>query len=307
MNAFRRSSWFSRGWTLQELLAPDLVLFFDSDWRPFGSLGTGAVLSNNASSFPDLADTVSTVSGIRKEHLSGPWHSSSIAQKMSWAAKRFTTRIEDEAYCLLGIFGVNMPLLYGEGRKAFQRLQQELVKNSNDQSIFAWSEWDEDREWDGIFARSARQFRCSSNVQLGKRCPPYELTNRGLRLTAEYANDRFPSRTVLIRLNCFIELEQPKRETQDGHESDLGLVSHRRAVKLLLQKHQEAEQWYRCDNDALGRKILGVERNACVLEDIGAYRKWQPEKTFFVDAFTSAYHGTTAKISIGAWGDHYLE
>lgn len=61
-----------------------------------------------------------------------------MAQKMSWAAKRQTTRIEDEAYCLMGIFSVNMPLLYGEGRAAFERLQEEIIKNSSDQSIFAW-------------------------------------------------------------------------------------------------------------------------------------------------------------------------
>lgn len=63
----------------------------------------------------------------------------SVAQKMSWAARRQTTRPEDEAYSLLGLFGVNMPLLYGEGRQAFFRLQQEILRFSNDQSILAFS------------------------------------------------------------------------------------------------------------------------------------------------------------------------
>lgn len=58
---------------------------------------------------------------------------------MDWAATRKTTMIEDEAYCLLGIFGINMPLLYGEGRNAFFRLQKELIQHSDDQSIFAWA------------------------------------------------------------------------------------------------------------------------------------------------------------------------
>lgn len=62
----------------------------------------------------------------------------SIAQRMSWASKRETTRVEDMAYSLLGIFGVNMPLLYGEGEKAFVRLQEEIIKRSDDQSILAW-------------------------------------------------------------------------------------------------------------------------------------------------------------------------
>jgi hypothetical protein len=59
---------------------------------------------------------------------------------MSWAAYRRTTRPEDEAYCLLGIFGINMPLLYGEGPNAFYRLQEEIIKRSTDQSILAWIE-----------------------------------------------------------------------------------------------------------------------------------------------------------------------
>lgn len=58
---------------------------------------------------------------------------------MKWASGRKTTRIEDIAYCLLGIFDINMPLLYGEGNKAFTRLQQEIIKVNNDLSIFGWS------------------------------------------------------------------------------------------------------------------------------------------------------------------------
>ncbi|KAK3685281.1 hypothetical protein B0T22DRAFT_346422, partial [Podospora appendiculata] len=62
----------------------------------------------------------------------------SVAQKMSWASRRLTKRIEDGAYSLLGIFGVHMPLLYGEGRRAFFRLQLEIMGVCDDQSIFAF-------------------------------------------------------------------------------------------------------------------------------------------------------------------------
>lgn len=62
----------------------------------------------------------------------------SIAERMSWAADCQTTRTQDEAYCLMGIFNVNMPLIYGEGRKAFFRLQEELLRKSDDASIFAY-------------------------------------------------------------------------------------------------------------------------------------------------------------------------
>jgi len=66
----------------------------------------------------------------------------SVAQRFSWAAKRKTTRIEDIAYSLIGLFNVNMPLLYGEGEKAFVRLQEEILRESSDQTIFAWQDSD---------------------------------------------------------------------------------------------------------------------------------------------------------------------
>src|SRR3569833_2354037 len=85
----------------------------------------------------------------------------SVVEKMSWASARQTTRVEDTAYCLLGIFGVNMPLLYGEGDKAFARLQEEIIKESNDMSLFAWRMTSEQSarqtHW-GVFAPSPREF-----------------------------------------------------------------------------------------------------------------------------------------------------
>jgi ankyrin repeat protein len=85
----------------------------------------------------------------------------SIAQRMSWAAERKTTRIEDMAYCLMGIFDINMPLIYGEGENAFLRLQEEIMKLSDDHSLFAWRSSD-DRG--GCLATSPASFRDSSNI-----------------------------------------------------------------------------------------------------------------------------------------------
>ncbi|PMD61299.1 HET-domain-containing protein [Hyaloscypha bicolor E] len=125
-SSFRKSRWFTRGWTLQELLAPSSLKFFAESWGFIGEL-------------TDLCGVIEDVTGIKHEILTGdPISSASIAQRMSWAARRTTKRKEDIAYCLLGIFGVNMPLVYGEGEKAFQRLQEEVIKQSDDQSIFAW-------------------------------------------------------------------------------------------------------------------------------------------------------------------------
>jgi hypothetical protein len=127
---FEQSKWFTRGWTLQELLAPKRVVFLDCNWDTFGTKET-------------LVDKVSMITGIEQSYLMSnffitlPGHVS-VAEKMSWASKRITSRAEDMAYCLLGIFDINMSLLYGEGIKAFLRLQRKIIKAGNDMSVFAW-------------------------------------------------------------------------------------------------------------------------------------------------------------------------
>ncbi|EPE25177.1 hypothetical protein GLAREA_11758 [Glarea lozoyensis ATCC 20868] len=124
----RDCRWFTRGWTLQELIAPSRVDFYDQNWELIGEKG-------------QLSCVLSRITGIDNETLAGGnVKEVSVAKRMSWASKRVTTRAEDIAYCLLGIFGVNLPLLYGEGKKAFTRLQEEIMKNSDDQSLFAWEE-----------------------------------------------------------------------------------------------------------------------------------------------------------------------
>ncbi|KAK4105532.1 HET-domain-containing protein [Parathielavia hyrcaniae] len=121
------SRWFQRGWTLQELLAPLDLRFYDHGWCCMGTKG-------------DMFDTIERITGIPTSFLLGmtELHHASVAQRMSWAAKRVTKREEDMAYCLLGIFGVSMPMIYGEGDKAFRRLQEQIMKDLGDDSIFAW-------------------------------------------------------------------------------------------------------------------------------------------------------------------------
>ncbi|KAE9375872.1 HET-domain-containing protein, partial [Stipitochalara longipes BDJ] len=107
---FRESRWFTRGWTLQELIAPLSVRFLDKEWQ---EIGTKA----------DLQQDISDITGIPGSFLLGDeLRHASVAQRMSWASKRETTRIEDLAYCLMGLFGIYMPMLYGEGERAFIRL-----------------------------------------------------------------------------------------------------------------------------------------------------------------------------------------
>ncbi|KAH7092380.1 heterokaryon incompatibility protein-domain-containing protein [Paraphoma chrysanthemicola] len=121
-----QARWFTRGWTLQELIAPATIWFYNSVWEVLGSKQS-------------LQEELQQLTGIDAEVLNtGILDNISTAQRMSWAAKRQTTRPEDLAYSLLGIFGVHMPLLYGEGARSFIRLQEEILKISSDQSLFAW-------------------------------------------------------------------------------------------------------------------------------------------------------------------------
>ncbi|KAE9379615.1 HET-domain-containing protein [Stipitochalara longipes BDJ] len=169
ISAFRESMWFTRGWTLQELFAPDEMIFFDRDWIEIGTKES-------------MREIISQVTGIK--HLFN-FEEASVAQKMSWAAKRVTTRLEDQAYCLLGIFGVNMPPLYGEGLGAFVRLQLEIMKTSSDESLFAWE--DSSVESSGMLALSPASFRYASDIvsmsQPWIERPPYSMTNKGLEIS----------------------------------------------------------------------------------------------------------------------------
>lgn len=119
-----QSRWFSRGWTLQELIAPRNIKFYTMKWEFIGTKQS-------------LCKSIAGITGIDEETLLDPTSlsSASVGHKMSWAAKRQTTRTEDVAYCLMGIFDVNMPLLYGEGEKAFIRLQEEIIKENDDHSL----------------------------------------------------------------------------------------------------------------------------------------------------------------------------
>jgi hypothetical protein len=112
---FRKSRWFTRGWTLQELIAPSSVEFYSQE---------GYLLGNRLS----LKQTLCEVTGIASEALDGTaLDHFSIEDGLSWAAKRITKREEDAAYSLLGLFDIYMPMIYGEGRqKAFRRLLREI-------------------------------------------------------------------------------------------------------------------------------------------------------------------------------------
>jgi hypothetical protein len=216
--SFRESNWFKRGWTLQELIAPKHVRFFDVEWRHLGEK-----LS--------CIELLSSITGISSKVLSDPANTKleMFATRMSWASNRTTTRPEDVAYCLLGLFGVHMPLLYGEGTKAFTRLQEELVRSSSPTSLMAWGAqskvcieanadlecpFPENHTVRPVFAEGPEYFKRLPHIEhlnsftgVGR----WAQTNRGTEL-----------RTLLVDENWF--RESVSKDSGIGKRYDYGIV-----------------------------------------------------------------------------------
>jgi hypothetical protein len=192
--SFRRSAWFSRGWTLQELTAPACVEFYNESWQKIGTKD-------------HLKVTIFEITNIDVAMLAGGDPDDfSVAKRMSWASKRTTTRPEDRAYSLLGLFGVNMPMLYGEGDRAFIRLQEEIMKHSDDQSMFAWKRHGIFNWRSGLLAKSPSEFEDCSNI-VRARVPwnknPYSVSNKGLSIELPMVS--WAMETYLVALDCEIE------------------------------------------------------------------------------------------------------
>ncbi|PIL36600.1 hypothetical protein GSI_00289 [Ganoderma sinense ZZ0214-1] len=198
---FRKSRWFTRGWTLQELIAPRLVVFFSKEWEGLGTKD-------------GLADLIQDITFIDRGVLTHEIALSdeSVAERMRWAARRETTRVEDEAYSLLGIFEITMPTLYGEGRHAFRRLQEEILRRIPDQSLFAWGSvclpiprvpfqvFVDDGDIWSPFALSPRSFELSSKGKIIRASGPIF---ESLELPVEeYTHTPYGIRTQL----CFLPL-----------------------------------------------------------------------------------------------------
>ncbi|KAK3949794.1 HET domain-protein [Pseudoneurospora amorphoporcata] len=206
--------WFTRGWTLQELIAPSKMGFYNSNWEFVGEK-------------PALKHVLAEITQISESVLENSALLPTIpaAQRMSWASSRVTTRPEDMAYCLLGIFDVQIPLLYGEGEKAFIRLQEEIIKETNDFSLFAWktgrgSATQHQKHW-GILAPSPKEFASCRDIEVWGN-PLYNaeclITSKGLRITPapgdglRSGSSRFKNveGTYILDLGCYHRSQKDK-------------------------------------------------------------------------------------------------
>lgn len=139
--------WTKNIWAIPQLIFPREVHFFSSDWNPVGTKGS---LLRDLSSVIGIDEPVLENSDCLEDY--------SIARRMSWASQMTALRTEDFAYALVGLFNVSMPVIYGEGRKAFLRLQEEIAKDTDDFSFVAWDSFDV-QEYHGLFAYSPACFR----------------------------------------------------------------------------------------------------------------------------------------------------
>ncbi|EMT73151.1 Vegetative incompatibility protein HET-E-1 [Fusarium odoratissimum] len=157
-----------------ELIAPQIVELCSKEWTVIGTKKS-------------LASSIESATGIPITVLRGSHPSSyNVAERMSWASARTTTREEDLAYCLLGLFDVNMPLLYGEGAKSFIRLQEQILRQEEDYSMFAWTLQqdnpiaDSETSSTGFLAWSPSQFSKNSlHAQASKHTQDQKMVDHG--------------------------------------------------------------------------------------------------------------------------------
>lgn len=211
--------WFTRGWTLQELVAAEKINFYDEAWE---YRGDKTILIRQLHLATGIDQQVLADSNILPEIP--------VARKMSWAARRQTTRTEDMAYCLLGLFDISMAMIYGEGERAFIRLQEEIARETNDLSLFAWkSEGVQDAEgFRGMFAKWPAEFAdCQDFVRwndfLAPR-PEFVITNHGVRLdTSLGLTDK---KQFVLDLGCCGDPVQGER---------LGIYLHQTGSRFVRQ------------------------------------------------------------------------
>lgn len=254
-----KSRWFERGWTLQELLAPRMVTFFKKDWTFAGTRDS-------------LRKKISAITKINLQVFqNGRLSDYCVAQKMAWASGRKTTRVEDQAYCLLGLFGVTMALVYGEGEQAFLRLQEEIMKHSDDQSIFAWqlpitdiqaapdgTSTDIEPEKGGILARRPSWFAGSGQVAKAwsnRESSPFSITNKGLQMSVPIipADSSFQAQPMLQchsshDANAFLAIFVQMDETNNTYRrvdsqfplssvSKASIRKHAKRQSILIRSH----------------------------------------------------------------------
>jgi hypothetical protein len=295
--------WFTRGWTLQELIAPTEVIFLDKSWANRGSRRV-------------LIHEIARVSGVATGVLDRTLALAEIpvAVRMSWAAQRETTREEDLAYCLLGIFDINMPMLYGEGRKAFLRLQEEIIRQNPDLSIFAWTALPKSGvNYSGLLAQEPAEFKDARNLispQEERNVLEFSITNQGIRIHAPMGWDKHKGHFILPVNLAHSGLKVPKgvylRQVAtnlfvralpgilaSGSECLHGMLQSLQIIKTLMPHHAAA----------IDRNVIGICMPAFPISKIEPTGSWDPSRSIFFAGHMGEFVGYIHFIP--EWADEY--
>ncbi|ROW04542.1 hypothetical protein VMCG_05120 [Cytospora schulzeri] len=277
--------WFRRGWTLQELVAPEELEFYDQEWKFRGSKKT-------------LRHELSNITGIDVDILedSELLPTIPVGRRMSWAAARKTTRVEDIAYCLLGIFGVNMAMIYGENKNAFFRLQEEIVKSTNDLTLFAWTSQDgsgidrrpthqsqHGKDLRGILAQSPAEFVGCGRLKISRdRIAPakdFAMTNNGLRIETTLGSS--PDKEYIFALDCVNESRRQERlgiylmKTESGFVRDRAYELFATTDKAFWTGHRSTIYIARNLSNSLALRL-----RAQLLRSLNFYFHLSPRSTY---------------------------
>lgn len=287
-SAFQQSRWFTRGWTLQELIAPKDLVFFDRDWTFRGTKAT-------------MTTHISLITGVPGGILDNSVELDEIpvAVRLSWASTRETTRDEDLAYCLLGIFDVNMPMLYGEGVKAFTRLQEAILSQSADLSLFLWNDLQTSQQYTGILAPAPTCFRGMRSAKAEPTFTQREFypTNRGIRLKLGLTWDSTTGLTIL-----------PLKHSMGSNSKSIGVYLRRAGLDLFVRAQPQeccsvqtaraysvftaAKSLTRSQSQAIGSNALKI----LVPQDIHILQEelrgcWNPKDSSVHGSYTGAFLG----------------
>ena len=244
----QNSLWFTRGWTLQELLAPGIVHFYTRTWDLIGTR-------------EDLVAVLEQKTSIPRQALSNFEASAyCVAQKLSWVATRQITRIEDWAYSLMGLLNINMPMLYGEGHKAFRRLQEEVMKDNVDSSIFLW----EGQSCDGLGLLAASpacfQFQFTEHLRWAEPQPwnitgGWAVNNAGLSVKLQISPYRAMTTGGPPIYVAF--LQDPAALVRD---TTMGIFIQ----TYDTHKISEASEYVVCQRVTVGGKLYISKEDACM-------------------------------------------
>ncbi|KIJ62086.1 hypothetical protein HYDPIDRAFT_114928 [Hydnomerulius pinastri MD-312] len=191
-------AWFKRGWTLQELLAPARIKFFSKDWEPLCQ-------SENDKLNPEITRRIERKTTIPESQLRDFQPAPhDIPIRMAWAANRVTTRVEDRAYSLIGIFDVNLIIAYGEGKSAFGRLMEAIYQKRPHYEVFLWERRPADDHASRAFPASPESYLSYDGPELSDRAfKADDPTNRvWAGRSGSFGDNSFASTNRGLRIRC---------------------------------------------------------------------------------------------------------